>query len=211
MNTPATAIAGLALAVSAGLVGAGCGGGGSSRSGVASLAGSGSQRTTTTTVTKAGLTRLWHDFAACMRAHGVQMADPSLNNDGLPIMTGGSPVLKGDGPQQVNTDAVQACQPQLEAASRAGGEKGRKGPSPQQLAQGRKFAECMRAHGLTDFPDPQTAGAGNGIGIKITAGAGSDLEPNNPTFQTAQKACAKLMPKKGPGGPGGFVVNGSSR
>jgi hypothetical protein len=138
------------------------------------------------------------------------MADPSLNNDGLPIMTGGSAVLKGDGPQQINTDAVQACQPQLEAASRAGGDKGpgRKGPSPQQLAQGRKFAECMRAHGLTDFPDPQTAGAGNAVGLKITAGVGSGLDPNNPTFEAAQKACAKLMPKKG---PGGFVVQGSSR
>src|SRR6266481_597905 len=66
----------------------------------------------------------------------------------------------------------------------------------------------MRAHGLADFPDPQTAGAGNAVGLKITAGVGSGLDPNNPAFEAAQKACAKLMPKKGKGGPGGGVVAG---
>jgi hypothetical protein len=53
------------------------------------------------------------------------------------------------------------------------------------LQDGLKFSQCMRAHGLKDFPDPQTAGNGQGITINL----GGDLDPNSPTFQAAQKAC----------------------
>src|ERR1700730_14920738 len=167
-------LAGLAVAFAVGL--AGCGGG-SPRPAVASLTGSGG--VTTTTVTKQSLTQLWHDFAACMRAHGVQMADPVLNKDGLPTVTGGSGVLNSQGPQQADTQAMQACQAHLDAAIKAGGTKTPKPRTAQQLAQGRKFSQCMRAHGVTDFPDPQSAGSGNGGGIRIqvSGGGGSDLDP----------------------------------
>jgi hypothetical protein len=48
------------------------------------------------------------------------------------------------------------------------------------------YARCMRSHGVKDFPE------GNGP-IKISPG--SSLDPNSPTFQAAQKACASLLPK----------------
>ena len=51
------------------------------------------------------------------------------------------------------------------------------------------YSECMRAHGIKDFPDP------NHGRINIQAGPGSDLDPNNPTFKTAQQACQSLQPK----------------
>jgi hypothetical protein len=54
-----------------------------------------------------------------------------------------------------------------------------------------KFAQCMRAHGLSNFPDPGSAG-----GIQI-GGPGSNLNPQSPAFQSAQKACAKYAPFKG--------------
>jgi hypothetical protein len=60
------------------------------------------------------------------------------------------------------------------------------------LAQLLQYSECMRSHGITDFPDPQSS---NGrVGISIKAGPGSDLNPNNPQFQAAQKACQKFLP-----------------
>jgi hypothetical protein len=54
-----------------------------------------------------------------------------------------------------------------------------------------KFSQCMRAHGLSDFPDPSSTGA-----IQI-GGPGSGLNPQSPSFQAAQKACAKYSPKLG--------------
>jgi len=56
------------------------------------------------------------------------------------------------------------------------------------------FAQCMRAHGLTAFPDPGSAG-----GINI---AGTGLNPASPAFKAARSACAKLLPGGGPGGHG---------
>jgi hypothetical protein len=51
-----------------------------------------------------------------------------------------------------------------------------------------KFAQCMRAHGVSDFPDPV-----NGrFQLKVTQG--SDLDPNSPAFQSADQACKSLQP-----------------
>jgi hypothetical protein len=55
------------------------------------------------------------------------------------------------------------------------------------------FSQCMRAHGLPNFPDPSAQG-----GIQITAGSG--LNPFSPAFRSAQSACRKLLPGGGPGG-----------
>lgn len=57
---------------------------------------------------------------------------------------------------------------------------------------GVKFADCMRSHGVPNFPDP---GAGGG-GIQIPVGSG--INPQSPAFQSAQTACFKLMPGGGP-------------
>ena len=54
-----------------------------------------------------------------------------------------------------------------------------------------KFSQCMRAHGIKDFPDPQQTG--QGVGISIHGSPGSDLNPNNPTFTAAQKACQHFI------------------
>jgi hypothetical protein len=53
---------------------------------------------------------------------------------------------------------------------------------------GRRFSACMRAHGVTKFPDPSSDG-----GISIRTGQG--LNPASPIFQAAQRACQKLMPR----------------
>jgi hypothetical protein len=48
----------------------------------------------------------------------------------------------------------------------------------------------MRAHGIKDFPDPSNGG------LKLRAGAGSDLNPDNSQFQSAQQACQGNLPFK---------------
>jgi hypothetical protein len=68
------------------------------------------------------------------------------------------------------------------------------GTSQSSLASaGLKFATCMRAHGVPNFPDPN---GGGGIQIPI----GSGINPQSPAFQSARGACAKLLPGGGPGG-----------
>jgi hypothetical protein len=56
---------------------------------------------------------------------------------------------------------------------------------------GIKFSECMRSHGVSNFPDPSSGG-----GINIPNGSG--IDPQSPAFQSAQKACSKLLPGGGP-------------
>lgn len=58
-----------------------------------------------------------------------------------------------------------------------------------------KFSQCMRTHGVPNFPDP-TLSAGRAT-IQLNGGAGSGLDPNSPQFQAAQAACRHLMPNGG--------------
>jgi hypothetical protein len=53
------------------------------------------------------------------------------------------------------------------------------------------FSQCMRAHGVTNFPDPS---AGGGIHLP----ASSNINPFSPSFRTARAHCAKLLPGGGP-------------
>jgi hypothetical protein len=130
-------------------------------------------------------------FAACMRKNGVpNFPDPSSSGA---LTIGPSAGIDPNSPKF--KAAQQTCRKLLPN----GGQ-----PTPAQIAEAQQaalaFSRCMRAHGVTNFPDP-TFAAGGGIGIKIRAGSKSGLNPNNPTFQAAQRACQGLMPfGKGGGG-----------
>jgi hypothetical protein len=49
------------------------------------------------------------------------------------------------------------------------------------------FSDCMRAHGMTNFPDPGSGGAYQVPGVEV----------RSPGFQSAQHACRKLWPFAG--------------
>jgi hypothetical protein len=49
----------------------------------------------------------------------------------------------------------------------------------------------MRAHGVTNFPDP--AGDGGGINLARTG-----INPSSPAFRSARSACVRLLPGGGP-------------
>jgi hypothetical protein len=53
-------------------------------------------------------------------------------------------------------------------------------------------SECMRSHGLPDFPDPGP--------IHIDVKEHPDLDPSSPAFTAAQKACVFLQPGGTTGG-----------
>ncbi len=58
-----------------------------------------------------------------------------------------------------------------------------------------RYAQCMRAHGISDFPDPNSQGQ-----LQIQARPGSDLDPNNPRYRSANTACQHFEPGGGKGG-----------
>jgi hypothetical protein len=55
------------------------------------------------------------------------------------------------------------------------------------------FSKCMREHGISDFPDPDSKG---GLGLNAN-GPNSDLAQDNPAFQAANQACKQLLPNGG--------------
>ncbi len=55
-----------------------------------------------------------------------------------------------------------------------------------QYAQGVRYSDCMRAHGVPSFPDPTFGPGGEGAGVNFQENTSS------PACQTASKACAHV-------------------
>jgi hypothetical protein len=129
-------------------------------------------------------------YSRCMRAHGVtNFPDPDSSGD-ITIQSGSG--LDPNDP--VFRSAQQACQ---SLAPTPSGDQ-QHGTSAQAL----RFSQCMRAHGFSDFPDPQVENGRIQIG---PFGPGSGLDPNDPQFQAAWGACQHYLPagRRESGPPGG--------
>jgi hypothetical protein len=130
-------------------------------------------------------------YSQCMRQHGVpKFPDPVSNGNG----GGGFQIQAGPGtgidPNSATFQTAQeACQSLMPAPKTGTGGQ----VDQQQFQQMLAYSQCMRSHGLADFPDPQQ-GPGGGVAMQIEGGQGSDLDPNSPTFQAAQTACQSLVP-----------------
>jgi hypothetical protein len=131
-------------------------------------------------------------FAQCMRAHGVNVPDPSSGGGagGVVRISGGGPG-GATGPNAKTQAALTACQKYLPKIGGNGGGT----PDPARQAQLLQFTQCMRAHGV-NVPDPQSGG---GIVIGGPAGSGQNINPNSASFKSAQKACQKYLPGRGSG------------
>lgn len=170
---------GLFAAAALSLLAAGCGGGGPSN-GVASLT-SGSSTTNPVPAANAGgssapsSTRL-ESFSTCMRAHGEPSFPDPVNGQLRLAVTKGGP-LDPNSPQFQS--ALEDCK-SLAPSGLAGASTSSTGS----LSQVLKFAHCMRAHGVTNFPDPTKNGG------FLMSGSIQD----NPHFQSALQACRTLLP-----------------
>jgi hypothetical protein len=114
-----------------------------------------------------------------MRSHGVpDFPDPDSNGSfSLP-----------DSVSSQERAANQVCNhllnagPQLNAAQ-----------TQHALGQLVKYAQCMRAHGVPGFPDPQTTPGGIGVPGGFTFDtAGRNLRQRSPQYQAASEACQSL-------------------
>lgn len=56
-----------------------------------------------------------------------------------------------------------------------------------------KYAQCMRAHGVPDFPDPKITNGGIGVPGGFTFElSGSGIDGKSPQYQAAARACQSL-------------------
>lgn len=199
---------GLAIAVATALGLAACGSRPTSSPHVASLGtstttGSGQGTGGTTTVPKgANATQLMDEWTTCMRANGdPNQTDPTIDQYGVINITmpdGISQDLSAEahgttGPcSQYELDAENV----LRAANPVA-------PPPTQ-AQLLQYVDCMRTHGVPNYPN---SGA-NGETNFRTAG----VDPNSPSFESANKICGKQINAPawwiaGTGPPGDVVVS----
>jgi hypothetical protein len=148
-------------------------------------------------------------FARCMRAHGVDMKDPTPDANGnFRITIGSGPKKPGgakrtQGPDQKTRKALQACQ-----KLQPGGLQ-KLSPADKQRLQDAalEYARCMRKHGI-DVPDPKI---GDGGMVQIMGG------PNTatPKAQKIQQQCQQAFRSArediggGPDDEGGTTGSGS--
>ncbi|WP_433376040.1 hypothetical protein ACQPZX_07085 [Actinoplanes sp. CA-142083] len=115
-------------------------------------------------------------FAKCMREHGLPwFPDPE---DGKMSVA----IPKGTDQSKVKA-AEEACKQYMPNGGAA------HKPSAEELELARKMAQCMRENGVPNFPDPQPDGGIAIDGSKLGTG------PGDPTFDKAEQACSKYMPK----------------
>jgi hypothetical protein len=164
--------------------------GSSSPSTASASAGSGG--TSTTSSSSRYQARL--NLAKCLRAHGVNVPDPSPN--GGPAGGGEGRIFRDARSNPNLQSALQACaQYQRQANPLANASPAQRAQFQQDLV---KFARCMRSHNI-NIPDPTTS-AGGGFGIFRQI---SSSERNSPAFQSAVQACRTNLPFRRAAGPGG--------
>jgi hypothetical protein len=145
-------------------------------------------------------------LAQCMRTHGVpDFPDPSSGGHfGMQQTSDGN----GGGSISVDGRQLSVSAPAFQKAMQDCQKFQPQGPpvSGAQLAKlqkgALKMAECMRSHGVPNFPDPTvgTGPNGHGVGIRLGSKAGGGgFNPQSPAFQAANKICMPLI-----GGPKGF-------
>jgi hypothetical protein len=138
--------AALALLVLTGAIGAGCGSTAPSETGAAGAAGA-SSGAASSAQRPASARQKGVRFAQCMRDHGVgAFPDPDASGDlTIDAIANGTSLDTGSAAFE---QAVAACR-DLQPPGFTGQTR-----SPEKQSTALKFAQCVRDHGVADFPDP---------------------------------------------------------
>jgi hypothetical protein len=124
------------------------------------------------------------EFAKCMREHGVDMPDPQFDGGRVMQRGGGEDV-----PPETRRKAEEACRGILDEVE------------PPELSDedrerfreaALEHAQCMREHGIENFPDP-TFGEGGRMEMRIDRSSG--IDPESSEFKEAQEACEGTLPE----------------
>jgi hypothetical protein len=141
---------------------------------------------TSTNATNAALLVKYSD---CMRSRGVStFPDPSTTQTGENSF--GIDGYNFNLPANLNTQSPAYQSAEKGCQGLVG--LGASGPArnPALVAKARQaalaHAQCMREHGVPNFPDPTVSSNGGGI---TQSSGGRGIDPQSPAFQQAQKIC----------------------
>lgn len=113
---------------------------------------------------------LARQYVECLRDHGLSVADPAPNG---PVKIDGDPPV----------DQVKTAMKECASYSPEGGQQQGTAADVESL---RRYAQCMREHGLEDFPDPTPEGE--------LVLAKEMLR--RPAYDAAEQACTGTLPGK---------------
>jgi hypothetical protein len=184
-RSPAVPARAVAAAVAAGAAVAGC-----------TAAGAGGAVTSTTLSVRDQAIPVYRELTRCIREHGYpDFPDPVVRDDGSVEL----PDAVQDRLDRQEA-ALTPCKPILQRLPASARDR-RKAATPEEAAQLRRLAQCMRQNGLPEWPDPRSDGT-----FPLTDQI--QREGKSPRLLNAMRRCADVNPdpKKGlsfSGGPGG--------
>jgi hypothetical protein len=118
-------------------------------------------------------------FTMCMRSHGLTtFPDPNANGQGF----GNQQQQQQERSDPHFSTAYSACQHLLPSGS---SQTAKATPANAALV---RFAQCMRSHGVRNYPDPNP-----NVSVR-TQLAQAGINPNSPSFQTTLQTCDRLAP-----------------
>jgi hypothetical protein len=128
-------------------------------------------------------------YSRCMRSHGVpNFPDPKQIGGGIQV-SGSAPGINPQSP--VFVSAQQSCRHLLPA----GGEPTHAGQQ-RALARMLRISRCMRAHGISRFPDPTLSPPSSRAGYSAIRSNGvawlaipDSIDVRSPAFEQAATAC----------------------
>jgi len=118
---------------------------------------------------------VWPAFAACLRAHGANIADPVLDKNG-------DPQWAGEIKQYMTEPVRAACQPILAGLE---GQSDKPNRATFTFESELANAACMRTHGFPTWPDP--------ISTTDTGSMPEGFDKADPAVRAALIACESVL------------------
>lgn len=125
-------------------------------------------------------------YAQCLRDNGIDMDDPQTGTSGGRGFFGAGAGRGFDIQDEEFLAAQATCAPILEAASTERDPEA----EAERLEEMLVLAQCMRANGVEDYPDPVMGLDGRLARTGGPAFIELGLDPRSETFQLAREACA---------------------
>jgi hypothetical protein len=140
-------------------------------------------------MSEAQILEIGRQFAQCVRDHGVVgFPDPILIDGHLaaPNDQGGTDAKQALGN---NPAAEDACKSILERIPASADRRKDHIPTAAEMQQLLRYAQCMRDHGVPDWPDPQSNG-------DFPLSAQLQSEGKSPRVVAGFAACSSLLPEE---------------
>jgi hypothetical protein len=144
-------------------------------------------------------------FAQCIREHGVEIPDPTVDADGNVLIQPPAGAVSDPALRERFGEARTACADHLEGVTQGFTNEDRAQLQDQLVA----VAQCMRGKGI-DVPDPDLSQLGQGSQEPGGGGGlfGDSIDRNDPAVQAALRECQTEVFGPG-GGPGPFGGGGN--